>query len=256
MPTLVARAKNTARTLRAQFMWGIVSRPDRRWRTLLAKLYEGKQPSKVLPSPQPQIPKIIHQIWLGSPLPEGLKKYTRTWQQLHPGWQYILWTDENVRHLTLQNQEKYDQATNWAVKSDILRYELLCKFGGLYVDTDFECLMPFDDLMHRYTAFAGISNEPCFAINNALIAAAPGHAILKACMDNINAPKTHHWQDVSRACGPMHFTKSFMEVLEATNESALALPVHYFYPLPLHGEAVARDMLSAYAVHHWDGSWV
>ncbi len=252
----LSQAKNAARTLRAQFMWGIVSRPDKRWRTLLTQLYEKRQPSKVLPTPHPQIPKIIHQIWLGSPLPKGLESYTRTWQALHPGWQYILWTEENVRHLNLQNQALFDQATNYAVKSDILRYELLYKFGGLYVDTDFECLMPFDSFVHRYTAFAGISNEHCFAVNNALIAAAPGHEILKKCIENISAPKSYRWQDVSKACGPMHFTKQFMVELGASYKNALALPQRYFYPKPLHGQANSRTMLSAYAVHHWDASWV
>ncbi len=256
MKELVSRAKDTARTIRAHFMWGIVQRPDRRWRALLAKLYQARQPSKILPTPQPQIPKIIHQIWLGSPLPDGLRQYTRTWQELHPGWKYILWTEENARHLTLQNQDLYDKATNWAVKSDILRYELLSKFGGLYVDTDFECLMPLDDLMHRYTAFAGISNEPCFAINNALIAAAPGHKILKQCIANLRMPKSNRWQDVSKGCGPMHFTRSFMTELETGYNSALAMPERYFYPKPLHGEGSKRDILSAYAVHHWDASWV
>ena len=124
------------------------------------------------------------------------------------------------------------------------------------MDTDFECLMPFDDLMHRYSAFAGISNEECFAINNALIAAAPGHEIVKRCIKDLDLPASGRWQDVSKACGPMHFTKSFMSELQAHKENALAMPERYFYPKPLHGEARKRDILSAYAVHHWDGSWV
>ena len=29
-------------------------------------------------------------------------------------------------------------------KSDIFRYEILYRFGGVYVDTDFECIKPFE----------------------------------------------------------------------------------------------------------------
>ena len=33
-----------------------------------------------------RIPKIIHQIWLGSPLPERYKQWQRTWTDNHPDW--------------------------------------------------------------------------------------------------------------------------------------------------------------------------
>src|ERR1700730_3033568 len=43
----------------------------------------------------PKIPKIIHQIWLGSPFPEKYNKYQASWQKLHPKWIYKLWTDKD-----------------------------------------------------------------------------------------------------------------------------------------------------------------
>ena len=52
----------------------------------------------------------------------------------------VLWTDEQVAGLTLFNQAAFDAAPNFGEKSDILRYELLYAFGGVYVDVDLQCV--------------------------------------------------------------------------------------------------------------------
>ena len=75
--------------------------------------------------------------------------------------------------------------------SDILRYEILYQYGGLYVDIDFECLKNFDPLLKGLNFFAGLSNTGVFEINNALIAACPGHSILAEAVEiqKVKAPK-------------------------------------------------------------------
>lgn len=70
--------------------------------------------------------------------------------------------------------------------SDILRYEILYQYGGLYVDIDFECLKNFDPLLKGLNFFAGLSNTGVFEINNALIAACPGHSILAEAVEMIS----------------------------------------------------------------------
>ena len=46
----------------------------------------------------------------------------------------------DLKLMILKNQKAYSSAKNWGMKSDILRYEILQKFGGVYIDTDYECL--------------------------------------------------------------------------------------------------------------------
>ena len=58
----------------------------------------------------------------------------------HPDWEYKLWTDETVKEITLINQELFDKAKNYGEKSDILKWELVYRFGGVYIDTDMEAL--------------------------------------------------------------------------------------------------------------------
>lgn len=96
------------------------------------------------------VPKKIHQIWIGQkPLPEATKEYQKTFAKHHPDWEYRLWTDKDIENLELINKELYDKAPNPGEKSDILRLELLYKFGGVYLDTDCELVQPLDELHQK-----------------------------------------------------------------------------------------------------------
>jgi len=56
----------------------------------------------------PRIPKIIHQIWLGSPLPDRCKVLQKTWKKYHPDWEYRLWTEKEIDEFGLKNRRLYD----------------------------------------------------------------------------------------------------------------------------------------------------
>lgn len=59
-------------------------------------------------------------------------------------------------------------ATSAVEQSDIFRLDILLHFGGLYVDTDFECVAPFD-LLHaqtRVSCYVGVSNTGTVELNN------------------------------------------------------------------------------------------
>src|SRR5262249_9012401 len=66
-----------------------------------------------------RIPRIVHQIWLGSPVPEAFRQWMDSWR--HEGWEYKLWTDEEISKLKMHNRMLYDRSENFAEKSDIVR---------------------------------------------------------------------------------------------------------------------------------------
>lgn len=238
--------------------WGRYFKKDKQWMDYLHEHYEAYNPTKVEPQSAPLIPKIIHQAWLGSPFPEKYKKWQESWQKHHPDWEYILWTDEKVKELKLQNQEAFEKAKSFGTKTDILRYELLYQFGGLYIDTDFECFKPMDIFHHRYSFYCGVLPETVFAVCSGFIASAPRHPILKALLDKITLPKSNYWEAVSLATGPLMTTPIFMNyVSECDDASWMVFPCSYLFPMPIHPKFKPSTYIKpeSYALHHYEGSW-
>ncbi|HVW99471.1 MAG TPA: glycosyltransferase [Candidatus Babeliaceae bacterium] len=228
----------------------------------LRKLYRTNHPSKVNPSTKPRIPKIIHQVWLGSPFPEKYKKYRETWLKHHPDWKYKLWTDSDIKELKLYNQAAYDAATNYGEKSDIVRYEILYRYGGLYIDTDFECLKPFDIFHNRYTFYTGIMRIKPVKMANGLIASIPKHPILRQCIETLHPIKAHPFLDTVNRTGPTHFSQCFLEYIKENPNDIIALPISYFYAIPLKiGCYTNQEQVEewirpeSYALHYWASSW-
>ena len=106
-----------------------------------------------------KIPKIIHQLWIGDkPVPINLMN---TWKEAHPDFEYIFWNEEEIkkRKFIFSCQEKIDDIVEINGKADIMRWEILKKMGGIFIDADSICLNPFDKQILSKDAFAGYENE-------------------------------------------------------------------------------------------------
>jgi|UniRef100_A0A6C0B1D4 mannosyltransferase OCH1-like enzyme len=78
----------------------------------------------------------IHQIWIGPKArPDIWMDTVKAFAQNY-NHEYILWDDQKVSELALINKKWYDSELTYNGKSDILRYELLNQFGGVYIDAD------------------------------------------------------------------------------------------------------------------------
>ena len=114
-------------------------------------------------------------------MPEAFAEFADGWKRLHPDWDYRLWGDGDLP--PLRNQDLYDRAHEIApgfegqLCSDIVRYELLYQFGGVWIDTDFECLKPIDDLMRGVVCLAAWEIQDRVA-NNAIMGADHGHPLI------------------------------------------------------------------------------
>lgn len=81
------------------------------------------------------IPRILHQIWLGShPLP----KYTESWERYAADhqWEYRLWREKEIDEFGLKWRSLYDSTVSLHERSDLARIEILSRFGGFYFDCD------------------------------------------------------------------------------------------------------------------------
>lgn len=212
---------------------------------LLKKVWQKNRPLLAKPEPQPKIPKIIHQIWLGPKYPPSFfSKFSNEWKRAHPDWEYRLWTDADLNTFDFELKDLFEQSTNYGEKADILRCEILDKFGGMYVDTDFECIKPFDEVMDRYDFFAGIEppheipeTNRVLLISDALIGCRPGHPILKRWKELIR----RRWQKDENECfNPIEkvlkrtfftFGRAIEDRIETGEYCNIIFPSTYFYPI-------------------------
>jgi glycosyltransferase involved in cell wall biosynthesis len=106
-----------------------------------------------------KIPKIIHQIWIGpKPTPQ---KMMNTWKDKHPDFEYIFWNESEFtkRCMTFACQPQIDKIGEIVGKVDMMRIEILYKYGGIYVDADSICIEPLDQYFLCKRAFATFENE-------------------------------------------------------------------------------------------------
>lgn len=121
----------------------------------------------VLPGPA-QIPKIIHQTYKTSAIPEVWKEGQQACVDLHPDYQYILWTDKSSREFIAEHfswfLETWDKYPYPIERADAIRYFVLSHYGGIYIDLDDGCHRKLDPLLShraflRKTNPTGISND-------------------------------------------------------------------------------------------------
>ncbi len=95
------------------------------------------------------IPKIIHYCWFGRGLmPKSQRDCIKGWQKIMPDYKIMRW-DEDTFDL-----DKYPLAKcacnvkKYALASDVCRYNVLAKYGGIYLDTDVEVFRKFDEFLY------------------------------------------------------------------------------------------------------------
>jgi mannosyltransferase OCH1-like enzyme len=196
--------------------------------------------------------KKIHQIWVGpNPIPEKSIKFIEKIKELHPDYEYRLWTDKDLTEENFSNLEYINSTPIYAQKADIMRYEILYKYGGIYLDIDFEV---FKELTPLLTHDFVICNEDAHIdkyITNAFIYSIPGTQNLKNCIDNIHTCPLGGEVNVSFATGPWYFRNCI------SLEGARVLPTNTVYPTHYTQKGYRPTTFSpeTYAMHHWDKNW-
>ena len=203
---------------------------------------------------KPLIPKIIHHIWLGSPLPEKYRWFRETWKKNHPDWKFILWTDKDIENFGLENKDLYDESENYGVKADIARYEILYRIGGLYVDTDFECVRSFDVFHHCCDFYAGAAPWEHALVYNSLIGSAPGHPVMRCCIDNLvsSGGKKETGAEIDYRTGPYFLTRCFFHLFV----TLVGLRLFFLLLIFFHGHTICgikilvQKFLNGYVQRH------
>ena len=187
------------------------------------------------------IPRLLHQVWVGAhPMPEEFADYRESWRRHHPSWEMRLWTEESLPD-DLVRPEVYERLRSPAERSDIIRLEVLYRFGGVYVDTDVECLRPIDPLVEESGDFfvGAVKGK----VENAVIGATAGHPILERALRELQ-PVTEYGVDLTQGTGPWFLTALLRDYPEVT-----------IYPQEVFSPMTDAEREQAHAVHHYVSSW-
>ena len=225
-----------------------------------------------------KIPKIMHFVWLGKQqIPENLTKCMKTCCEHHPEWKKMVWTDKNMPAPFFFTDE-YNIDRNPARRSDLIRLQVLYNYGGVYLDTDIECIKPIDKLMEGHNFVMGTEcGEPwkkdCNRthINNAVIASTKRSILVEKLINQVKenykkidiSSQDKPLDYVAHLSGPVLFNNMINEI--KNNKGTKIYSAEYFYPLHYSNRMDIRKWQipsnkteldeKTHLIHHFASSW-
>lgn len=201
------------------------------------------------------IPKIIHQIWIGDN--NEPTKFMNTWKNKNPGFEYIKWNEEELknRNIILECANRVNEIEEMCGKADIIRWELLYKYGGIFLDADSICIEPIDDELMKNKSFLVWENEQVrkdlLAVG--IMAFPPNHDIPKRAIEHIKkneVSKLKTWKRPWQNTGPVLLTNLYNS---GNYKDVTILPSYSF--LPIHYTGIQYDGHGkVYSYQEWGSS--
>ena len=170
-------------------------------------------------------------------------------------------------------------------KIDLAKYLILKRYGGVYVDMDMECKASIEEIFQKNPEIkvmvgeikvcSNAKDKGCFPLliltggkkgafyNNAIMASVREHPLWSDVIAKVKEKCSNHWFQLLRRCAPdlyISYTTGpslFTEVLRSkwiSSPDVLVAPPSYFEPCHKYEEKC--DVTSAYAVHHYENSWM
>ncbi len=156
------------------------------------------------------VPRIIHQTWKTAEVPEKWQEAQQSCKDLHPDWEYRLWTDSDAVEFIKQHYPhllaSFESYPYNIERADAIRYLILHHYGGIYIDLDIVCLHSLEflrayDFVMPQTMPVGFSND--------FLVGRKGHPFLEKLATNLprwNLRLGSKYPTVMFSTGPMYVT--------------------------------------------------
>lgn len=217
------------------------------------------------------IPSILHQTSESAALPEPLAGYTRSWRRLNPGMRHQFFDNHARRKFVGEIFPDYlgvyDGFRFGIQQADFFRYLAVYHFGGLYCDTDMECLQPFDRFLAMEGMVLGVEahltarrqRELAYRhpvqIANCIFAAEPRHPFLLKLIERIVGLVARHPSqtvaEVEDITGPRMLTRLFFD----TQPADVTVLEQVYWMAPSYYGRMPGLRPNVFACHHFLGSW-
>lgn len=212
------------------------------------------------------IPKRIHQTAKTADIPEQWRLYQEKVRNLHPSWDYKLWTDDENLALVTQSAPQwlplFNSLPRNIMRADMIRYIILELFGGLYLDLDYEVFRPFDLLNEKLVLPSESNPGEDVVLGNCILASEPGHPFWKVTLTELEEGfsglgRKPLEEEVIWLTGPGLLTRTYKKYSLADN-SILVPPRNSFHPQTPRNQAeyeAVQQIPGVYGVHHCAGTW-
>lgn len=207
------------------------------------------------------IPKKIHYIWLGQKKePKILKKCKASWKKFCPDFEIIRWDESNLNIECCEYCKNAYDAKKFAFASDVLRFDILHKEGGIYLDIDVELIKPIDDLL-KHKIVCGFENDAYIA-PGLILGCEKGNDLIKKLFDEYldrDFYTTPGMKNQVTICGI--FTDKLKEIgfkIDNTFQKidGIAIyPSEFFCPKSM-SDGKINITQNTYSIHHYASTWV
>lgn len=184
----------------------------------------------------------IHQIWLGrKPRPACLMD---SWKRKNPLLDYRVWSDSDIKDFDLQ--DKIYSMETLSGKADIMRYEILLKYGGFYADADSYCMKSIFNLLDApFVCYESEKHKPGL-ISNGYLFFPKNHPMMASICNHIETrqvSKASTGLDCWAVTGPKLVTRYLTKDVKIL-PSWYFIPTHYLDDASLIHE-------ESYSIEYW-----
>ena len=176
------------------------------------------------------IPKTIHRVHLGPEEPQLVKDAWELSKSINEGWEHVTHNEDSLDNFPI-SKNYLSASSSYSFKSDLMRFEALYNWGGIYIDTDVFCIKSFEDFVKLDKIVVG--NEDEETIGSAIIIAPPKNKkILQILKEMINYLKEEvkaefiYGSTQSKVFGPRIVTEFWKD-----DPEVIKLVPEYFYPI-------------------------
>lgn len=167
-------------------------------------------------------------------------------RRLHPEWEVRVWEDP-VSFDGALLQQWYDRPLTGAGRADLIRLDVVHRFGGIYLDGDLILQRPLDRLASLDHFFC---SEDGYVVTNAAFGAARGNPHARALIDDLLAEEPDWSLRPDLATGPRQWAR----VLR-WRQGLNVVPRDTFFPTSWAARP-GPGLVTTVGVHQWAWSWV
>ena len=125
----------------------------------------------------------IHYFWFGrGPKPELAIKCIESWKKYCPDWEIIECNEDNYDVNRCEYMKEAYAQGKYAFASDYARFDILYRFGGVYLDTDVELIKKIPDGFLEDQGFTGLESNNKIA-SGLVFAVKKGNPIVKEILE-------------------------------------------------------------------------